>query len=207
MPEATLKTSPIMGIIGETLPARRQDCDEVEALRGMPAQGRPSSWIGKTPPSLAPRRTFRTRRCSRQLFCAVPLQLFGAQPLLTEQKTRHRRFEVVLQIRSARWPGIPFRCHGRDFVMDTIIKRHGRFELIQNEQGFCWRLITRRGARWYWHPEVRLWTFQCQPSPTEEAATTELDWALSHEDVGDLDEKHIAAPTNPHVSQVDRDSH
>jgi hypothetical protein len=87
--------------------------------------------------------------------------------------------------------------------MDTIIKRYGRFELIRNEKGFCWRLTTRSGRAWYWHPHTCLWTFQCQPSPTEEAATAQLNWTLNHEDAGDLDRQHLTPTSDHHVSPLD----
>lgn len=87
-------------------------------------------------------------------------------------------------------PGYP----KSEIVMDIIIKRHGRFELIQNAKGFCWCLTASDGEKWYWHPKMRRWTYHCQSNPTEEAATADLDWTLSHEDAGDLDQQHITPP-------------
>ena len=85
--------------------------------------------------------------------------------------------------------------------METIIQQHGRFALLQTEEGFCWCLTARSGGKWYWHPETRQWTPKCQPCSTEERATIELDWTLTHEDAGDLDEQHVAPPRGPHASQ------
>jgi hypothetical protein len=83
--------------------------------------------------------------------------------------------------------------------MDIIIERHGRFDLLQIEAGFCWRLTTRSGDKWFWHPATGRWTLTCQPCPTKEKATFALDWTLAHEDAGDLDKQHAARPTNHHV--------
>jgi hypothetical protein len=74
--------------------------------------------------------------------------------------------------------------------MENIIKRCGRFTLMQTEEGYCWCLTTRGGRQWHWHPDTRQWTSSRQFSPTEAEATVELDWTLDHEDVGDLDEQH-----------------
>ena len=78
--------------------------------------------------------------------------------------------------------------------METIVERHGRFELIQFETGFCWRLTTPGSDKWYWHPETGMWTPNCQPSPTQEEATIKLDWTLAHEDAGDLNKQDGRAP-------------
>jgi hypothetical protein len=59
--------------------------------------------------------------------------------------------------------------------MKRIIKRRGRFALVQYEEGFVWTLKARAGERWYWHPERRVWTCLPRPSPTPEAATAGLD--------------------------------
>jgi hypothetical protein len=83
---------------------------------------------------------------------------------------------------------------GRYPIMDIIIERHGRFELMQIEEGFCWRLTTRGGEKWYWHPETGMWTANWELNPTKEKATVDLDWTLAHEDAGDLDEQHCAPP-------------
>ncbi len=83
--------------------------------------------------------------------------------------------------------------------MESVVKRCGRFTLIRTEQGFCWLLATRGGEHWYWHPETRQWTAVFRGSPTEEGATAELDWTLSHERAGDLNEQHAAPPLD-HLS-------
>jgi hypothetical protein len=70
--------------------------------------------------------------------------------------------------------------------VDAVVKLCGRFTLMHTEQGFCWCLTAPTGLRWYWHPEARQWTAQCQGSPTEAEATVGLDWTLGHERAGDL---------------------
>ena len=83
--------------------------------------------------------------------------------------------------------------------MDKIIKSCGRFSLIQTAQGFCWCLMSRSEQRWYWHPESRQWTCHPYSSLTEAEAAVGLDWALSHERAGDLDEQRDTPPT-PHLA-------
>jgi hypothetical protein len=65
--------------------------------------------------------------------------------------------------------------------MNTTSKRCGRFALTQTEKGLCWRLTTRLGQQWFWHPDLQLWTSICQYLPSEEDATRGLDWTVSHE--------------------------
>jgi hypothetical protein len=59
--------------------------------------------------------------------------------------------------------------------MTRVLKRCGRFALVQYKAGFLWILRGRAGERWYWHPQTRLWTGHPDASPTPEAATAGLD--------------------------------
>ena len=78
--------------------------------------------------------------------------------------------------------------------MENVIKQCGRFALIHTEQGYCWRLTTPGSREWYWHPGSKHWTAERQWSATEEGASIELDWALTHEGIGDLNEQHLTPP-------------
>jgi hypothetical protein len=66
-----------------------------------------------------------------------------------------------------------------------ILKRCGRFMLVQTEEGFEWELTTRRGCHWYWNPVTRLWTGACRPSSTPQAASLGLNETLAREEAGE----------------------
>ena len=65
------------------------------------------------------------------------------------------------------WAGLP--------DAPRVVKRVGRFSLVEAGGGFFWTFADRAGGRWYWHPGERRWTGSPQASPTAEGATVGLD--------------------------------
>jgi hypothetical protein len=74
---------------------------------------------------------------------------------------------------------------------EQALRQRGRFTLTRGAEGFCWVLMSKDGCVWYWHPEGRRWIANCRAYGTEKQATAGLEEALSHEQVGDLDEQHV----------------
>jgi hypothetical protein len=72
--------------------------------------------------------------------------------------------------------------------MKRVLRRCGRFTLLQAEEGFEWELRGRAGGLWYWNPASHLWTGTCRLSPTPEAATLDLNEALAREAASDSNE-------------------
>jgi hypothetical protein len=64
--------------------------------------------------------------------------------------------------------------------MHRVIRRHGRFALVESEAGFAWTLASAAGDPWYWHPQSREWTAQPVASPTPEAAGEGFDPDAPH---------------------------
>jgi hypothetical protein len=56
-----------------------------------------------------------------------------------------------------------------------VVRRHGRFALVEGEAGFAWTLASGAGDPWYWHPQSREWTARPVTSPTPEAAAAGFD--------------------------------
>jgi hypothetical protein len=56
-----------------------------------------------------------------------------------------------------------------------VVKRVGRFSLVEAGDGFVWTFADRAGGRWYWHPDERRWTGSPQTKLTAEEATAGLD--------------------------------
>jgi hypothetical protein len=82
--------------------------------------------------------------------------------------------------------------------MEFVIKRCGRFDLCQSDEGFWWTMASHAGDAWFWDPAARQWTPACRISPTAEKATAGLDWTLAHEQLGDLDHQHPTCPGHFH---------
>ncbi len=43
-------------------------------------------------------------------------------------------------------------------VPNGVVKRRGRFSLVQSDPGFTWRMYGPDGGHWYWHPDQARWT-------------------------------------------------
>jgi hypothetical protein len=88
-------------------------------------------------------------------------------------------------------PSTPIKRDGAP-IIETVVRRCGRFTLIRCAEGFRWHLATRR-AVWHWHVAIGEWT-AAQPHAyaTEAEATVGLAETLGHEEIGDLDEQHVA---------------
>jgi hypothetical protein len=71
-----------------------------------------------------------------------------------------------------------------------VLRRCGRFTLVQAEEGFEWELTTRAGKLWHWNPVIRLWTAACRLSHTPEAATLGLSKALAQEEAAERNKAH-----------------
>jgi hypothetical protein len=56
-----------------------------------------------------------------------------------------------------------------------VLKRHGCFTLVQTQEGFAWTMTSASGARWYWHPDKKLWTHCTYRAVSREDATAGLD--------------------------------
>jgi hypothetical protein len=61
-----------------------------------------------------------------------------------------------------------------------VVRRHGRFVLVESEAGFAWTLASGAGDPWYWHPQTREWTAHPVASPTPEAAAEGFDPDAPH---------------------------
>jgi hypothetical protein len=59
--------------------------------------------------------------------------------------------------------------------VEDIIKRQGRFMLVQTEEGFAWIMTSDSGARWYWHPDKKQWTGCAYAGASADLATAGLD--------------------------------
>jgi len=59
--------------------------------------------------------------------------------------------------------------------METIIQSLGCYTLVRTEEGFAWRMTSRLGSRWYWHPKTLQWIGRCEASPTQEEAGVDFD--------------------------------
>jgi hypothetical protein len=64
--------------------------------------------------------------------------------------------------------------------LDRVIRRHGRFALVEREAGFAWTMMSNAGDRWYWHPQSCVWTAHPISSPTPEAAAEGFDPDTPH---------------------------
>jgi hypothetical protein len=83
---------------------------------------------------------------------------------------------------------------------ERIIRTCGRLTLCQSEQGFWWSLTSRRDQQWYWNPASRHFTAVCHFSRTESAASAGLEWTLTLEKAGDLDQQTTARDTKQMAS-------
>jgi hypothetical protein len=61
-----------------------------------------------------------------------------------------------------------------------VVRRHGRFALVEGEAGFAWTLAGGAGDPWYWHPRSREWTARPVASPTPEEAAAGFDPDAPH---------------------------
>jgi hypothetical protein len=61
-----------------------------------------------------------------------------------------------------------------------VIRRHGRFALVEGAAGFAWTMASEAGDTWYWHPQSREWTAHPVTSPTPEAAAEGFDPDAPH---------------------------
>jgi hypothetical protein len=79
--------------------------------------------------------------------------------------------------------------------MDRVIRRHGRFALVECEAGFAWTMVSNAGDRWYWHPQSCEWTARPITSPTPEAAAEGFDPDAPH--AGDHSHRRGVGPHAP----------
>ncbi len=56
-----------------------------------------------------------------------------------------------------------------------VVRRHGRFALVESEAGFAWTLAGGAGDPWYWHPQSHEWTAHPVASLTPEEAAAGFD--------------------------------
>jgi hypothetical protein len=63
---------------------------------------------------------------------------------------------------------------------DRVIRRHGRFALVEGAAGFAWTMTSDAGVLWYWHPQSCEWTAHPITSPTPEAAAKGFDPDAPH---------------------------
>jgi hypothetical protein len=59
--------------------------------------------------------------------------------------------------------------------MNEVIKRRGRFALVNSDGGFAWTMAGPDGGNWYWHPHEAHWTACPSASPSPELATACLN--------------------------------
>jgi hypothetical protein len=59
--------------------------------------------------------------------------------------------------------------------MHRILRRHGRFALVESGAGFAWTMTSTAGDLWYWHPQSSEWTAHPVTSPTPAAAAEGFD--------------------------------
>jgi hypothetical protein len=65
--------------------------------------------------------------------------------------------------------------------MATVIKKCGRFALIEGPEGFRWELTTRAGALWHWEPLTGQWTPDGRWSRSPEEASAGLESTPAYE--------------------------
>jgi hypothetical protein len=58
---------------------------------------------------------------------------------------------------------------------ERVVRRAGRFRLVQAAGGFVWTFTDKAGACWYWNTREWRWTGRPRPRPTAAEATAGFD--------------------------------
>jgi hypothetical protein len=66
-------------------------------------------------------------------------------------------------------------ARGAEAGSERVVRRAGRFRLVQAAGGFVWAFVDRAGACWYWDSREWRWTGRPQPRPTATEATAGFD--------------------------------
>jgi hypothetical protein len=59
--------------------------------------------------------------------------------------------------------------------MRQVVKRCGRFTLVQSDDGFAWTMQGPEDELWYWHPDEAQWTVSPCFRPSPERASDGLN--------------------------------
>ena len=70
---------------------------------------------------------------------------------------------------------IDFTARAVEVGGERVVRRVGRFRLVQAAGGFVWTFEDRVGACWYWDSREWRWTGRPQPSATAAEATVGFD--------------------------------